>query len=629
MPCVGRAAPNESISLTSFNDLGLNAPILRALEDERHTIPTPIQAQAIPHVLAGKDLLGIAQTGTGKTAAFALPILHRLSNTKRGANPRSCRVLVLSPTRELSTQTLDRFQAYGRHLSFRSTLVIGGMPIGKQIRSMSQGNDVVIATPGRLLDLVEQRALTLSEVEVLVLDEVDQMLDLGFIHAIRQIAAKLPKVRQNLFFSATMPPEIQKLAEQLLTDPVRVAVTPVAKTADRVSQQVMHVDAGAKAATLVTILRDPAVERTLVFTRTKHGADKVVRALNQARVAAEAIHGNKSQPQRDRTMNAFRAGKIRVLVATDIAARGIDVENITHVIQYDLPHVPESYVHRIGRTARAGAGGQAIALVARDERPLLRAIEKLIRQSIPVAPLPQAPVGGEALPLGPITPELVAEWTPERPARRPHNDRPRGDSRNGKPRGDQPAGGRTQRFEKHAGDRPFAIADTTPRAPSADRPERARAFAAEKNERRDGDQRPHRGQRPHGNGGMRDGNRGSEGRGPRPDGQRSQPSALAAAVQQDGAGSGDRREGQRHQRPTGQRPAGEARPAGEGRPFRPNGQRPGGEGRPFHQKGGNRPTHQARTPATGDAARNEGGAKPARFRKRNNGQRLGGNAAQA
>ncbi|MCC6981841.1 MAG: DEAD/DEAH box helicase [Bauldia sp.] len=593
--------------MTSFNDLGLNGPILRALEDERHTIPTPIQAQAIPHVMAGRDILGIAQTGTGKTAAFALPILHRLSNTKRGANPRSVRVLVLSPTRELSTQILERFQAYGRHFQFRSALVIGGTPIGKQIRAMAQGNDVVIATPGRLLDLVEQRALSLSEVEVLVLDEVDQMLDLGFIHAIRAIAAKLPKVRQNLFFSATMPPEIQKLAEQLLTDPVRVAVTPVAKTADRISQQVMHVEGGGKAAALAGILRDPAVERTLVFTRTKHGADKVVRSLNQARIAAEAIHGNKSQPQRDRTMNAFRAGKIRVLVATDIAARGIDVENISHVIQYDLPHVPESYVHRIGRTARAGAGGQAIVLVSREERPLLRAVEKLIRQSIPVIGAPPASADAFAVADGPITPDVVAEWTPERPQhRRPQNGRPQREGRNGRGRGER-------RFENAGPDRLFAIADTAPRAG------RSEAAPAERNDRGPGGHQPQRageghrrreggnGHRPHGNGGQRPG----VGRGQQPEG-RSQPAQLAAAVQQGSDNAGEaRREGNRN--------------------HRHNGQRPGGEGRPFHQKrrGGERHGQHGRPAATSDEARREGSGKPNRFRKRNNGQRFAGNRASA
>jgi ATP-dependent RNA helicase RhlE len=477
--------------LTSFNDLGLNGPILRALDDERHTTPTPIQAQAIPHVMAGRDLLGIAQTGTGKTAAFALPILHRLSGTKYGAQPRTARILVLSPTRELSGQILERFRAYGRHISFRSTLVIGGVPMGKQIRAMAQGNDVVIATPGRLLDLVEQKALSLDAVEVLVLDEVDQMLDLGFIHAIRAIVARLPKVRQNLFFSATMPPEIAKLAGQLLTDPVRVAVTPVAKTADRVAQQAMFVEARSKGAALAKILADPAVERTLVFTRTKHGADKVVRHLDQAGIAAQAIHGNKSQPQRERTMAAFRAGRIRVLVATDIAARGIDVENISHVINHDLPHVPESYVHRIGRTARAGAGGQAIALVSREEMPLLRAIEKLIRQSIPVVGAPAiataAPVRAEAI-------EALAQ-----------NDGPRG--------------------RPHEGRRPHVRQDG--------RPQRRRGERVKYGDRQAG-----RGQ--------------TQGSALAARGAKSQPSALAAMVQREAlAGDRPQSEGRPRQNPNG------------------------------------------------------------------------------
>ncbi|WP_018699599.1 DEAD/DEAH box helicase [Amorphus coralli] len=392
--------------MTQFSDLGLHQPILAALEAERHVTPTPIQAQAIPPVMEGRDLLGIAQTGTGKTAAFALPILHYLATTKKSVRGRGARVLVLSPTRELCGQIQDRFEAYGSKMPLRTALVIGGVSIGRQKRDVERGVDVVIATPGRLLDLVEQRALYLSEVEVLVLDEADQMLDMGFIHSIKQIVAKLPKERQNLFFSATMPQAIAQFANNILTDPVEVAVTPVAKTADRVDQEVMFVNPAKKTDALVHVLKKDEVKHALVFTRTKHGADKVVKNLVRMGVPSEAIHGNKSQNQRDRTLTAFRKGSIRVLVATDIAARGIDVEAISHVVNYDLPHVPETYVHRIGRTARAGADGSAITICSPEDRSLLRQIERLIKQKVPVVAAPEglaAPEGageGDAAPSG-------------------------------------------------------------------------------------------------------------------------------------------------------------------------------------------------------------------------------------
>jgi ATP-dependent RNA helicase RhlE len=369
--------------LTSFNEFGLAEPILRALVQENYLTPTPIQAQTIPSVLTGRDVVGIAQTGTGKTAAFALPILHRLAADPRPAERKSCRVLVLSPTRELSGQILDSFNAYGRHLGLSATLAIGGVPMGRQVRALLSGVDVLVATPGRLLDLVRSNGLRLGRVEYLVLDEADRMLDMGFIHDIRKIVAHLPTARQTLFFSATMPQQIAELAKQMLRDPVRVAVTPAATTAERVEQRVIHVERGAKAATLADLLHDPAVDRALVFTRTKHGADKVVRGLAKAGIAAHAIHGNKSQNQRERVLGEFRTGKIRTLVATDIAARGIDVDGISHVVNFDLPNEPETYVHRIGRTARAGATGLAISLCAGEETPYLRAIEKLIRQTIP------------------------------------------------------------------------------------------------------------------------------------------------------------------------------------------------------------------------------------------------------
>jgi len=369
--------------LTSFDDFGLSEPLTRALADERYVTPTPIQVQTIPTVLAGRDVVGIAQTGTGKTAAFALPILEHLARTRFRPQRRGCGVLVLSPTRELSAQIVESFRTYGRHLRLRVELAIGGVPIARQSRALANGVDVLVATPGRLLDLVENDLVRLQGVEVLVLDEADQMLDMGFIPAIRAIVAKLPAKRQNLFFSATMPQAISELAGQLLRDPVRVAVTPAASTVERVDQRVIYVDRGGKPALLADTLKRDDIRQALVFTRTKHGADKVVRGLAQAGVTAAAIHGNKSQNERDRVLAAFRDGRVRTLVATDIAARGIDIMGISHVFNYDLPHVAESYVHRIGRTARAGADGFAISFCDADERPLLRAIEKLIRLTIP------------------------------------------------------------------------------------------------------------------------------------------------------------------------------------------------------------------------------------------------------
>jgi ATP-dependent RNA helicase RhlE len=377
--------------LTSFNDLGLAEPILRALADEQYTQPTPIQAQTIPYALAGRDIVGIAQTGTGKTAAFALPILNHLAANRARPDRKHCRVLVLSPTRELSSQIQDSFNTYGRHTRPAVTLAIGGVPIGRQQRSLAGGVDVLVATPGRLIDLVRMGAVRLDRVEYVVLDEADRMLDMGFIHDIRSIIKLLPTKRQSLFFSATMPREIEELASGFLRDPAKVAVTPVATTAERIAQRVIHVDRVGKQGLLAEVLRSEPVDRALVFTRTKHGADKVARGLVKAGIPAEAIHGNKSQNQRERVLAAFRSGSVRILIATDIAARGIDVEGISHVINYDLPNVPESYVHRIGRTARAGAEGIAISFCDGEERAYLRDIEKLIRQSIPATDRSGAP----------------------------------------------------------------------------------------------------------------------------------------------------------------------------------------------------------------------------------------------
>ncbi|MGH6921730.1 MAG: DEAD/DEAH box helicase [Geminicoccaceae bacterium] len=367
----------------TFAELGVAQPLLQALEAEDYHTPTPIQARAIPPLLAGKDMLGNAQTGTGKTAAFALPLLQHLAADRRGAGPRRTRVLVLAPTRELAIQIHDSFKTYGRHQGLRHTVVYGGVGQQPQVKAMAKGVDTLVATPGRLLDLMQQGHIVLDRVAYLVLDEADRMLDMGFIRDVRKIVAALPKERQSLLFSATMPAEVGRLAADMLRQPVRVEVTPHVVTVDRVEQRVLFVEARQKRAALAGLLRDPALSRVLVFTRTKHGANKVSADLDKAGIVAAAIHGNKSQQARQRALEDFRAGEARVLVATDIAARGIDVDGVTHVINYELPHEPESYVHRIGRTARAGAAGVALSLCDPSERGMLRAIERLIRRPLP------------------------------------------------------------------------------------------------------------------------------------------------------------------------------------------------------------------------------------------------------
>lgn len=351
---------------------------MAALVSEGHKTPTQIQSDAIPILMKGEDLLGIAQTGTGKTAAFALPILHRLHETPAGRRNMAPRALVLAPTRELAGQVKERFCAYGARTGLSVGLVIGGASIGKQKNMLRRGIDILIATPGRLEDLMKQRAVALNAIEVLVLDEVDQMLDMGFIHAIRAITGKLPKTRQNLFFSATMPREIARLAQALLNDPVHVEVKPAARP--KIDQSVQFMTKPEKLGALLRVVKDDAFKSGLVFSRTKHGADKVVRKLRADGVTAQAIHGNRSQGQRERALADFKRGKARVLVATDIAARGIDIKGVTHVVNFDLPHVPETYVHRIGRTGRAGATGIAISFCSPEERSDLRAIEKLTGQ---------------------------------------------------------------------------------------------------------------------------------------------------------------------------------------------------------------------------------------------------------
>ncbi|HZK98790.1 MAG TPA: DEAD/DEAH box helicase [Caulobacteraceae bacterium] len=369
--------------MTHFNDLGLAKPLLKALTEEGYSEPTPIQAQAIPTVLTGRDLLGIAQTGTGKTAAFALPILHRLAADRKPAPRRGCRVLVLTPTRELASQIAESFRVYGRHLGFTVAVVFGGVKYGPQIRALAAGVDVLVATPGRLIDHLNEKVANLSGVETFVLDEADQMLDLGFLPPIRRIVATLPKQRQNLFFSATMPGEIGKLAHDLLVDPAKISVAPAATTVVRVEQRILFIETDRKRQLLAELFAEAKMSRALIFTRTKRGADRVAKYLTGAGIDADSIHGDKSQGQRERALAAFKAGTVNALVATDIAARGIDVDGVTHVVNYELPNVPEAYVHRIGRTARAGADGAAISLVSDDERSLLRDIQKLTRQTIP------------------------------------------------------------------------------------------------------------------------------------------------------------------------------------------------------------------------------------------------------
>jgi ATP-dependent RNA helicase RhlE len=368
---------------STFATFGLRTPILRAVAAEGYTTPTPIQTQAIPHVMQGRDLLGCAQTGTGKTAAFALPILHRLSEPST-AKRHGPRVLVLAPTRELAMQITDSFRVYGKYLSLNYTVVFGGVSQGSQVAALRRGVDILVATPGRLLDLMSQGCAPLGDVETLVLDEADRMLDMGFIDPIRRIIAKVPAKRQNLLFSATMPPAIATLAAQILRDPAKVSVAPAATTVDTVSQSVYFVRQSDKRSLLREVLRDPALSRAIVFTRTKAGANRVTRDLNEAGVTADAIHGNKSQNARQNALTAFRNGKLRVLVATDIAARGIDVDGISHVINFEIPNEPESYVHRIGRTARAGARGVAMSFCDAAERTYLRDIERLTRTNIPV-----------------------------------------------------------------------------------------------------------------------------------------------------------------------------------------------------------------------------------------------------
>jgi len=366
----------------SFENLNIMAPLQQALAKEGYTTPTPIQMQAIPHLLQGKDLMGIAQTGTGKTAAFVLPILQRMSEDPKVPSPGAPRVLVLAPTRELAAQIDQSFATYGQFLRFRHTAIFGGVRQGPQVRILSQGVDILVATPGRLIDLMNQGYIILKGVEFFVLDEIDRMLDMGFINDMRKIVSALPQKRQSFFFSATMSPQTGEFAKNLLKNAVRVEASPQASTLECIEQRVFFVDQNNKYPLLQGLFNQKDMDRVLVFTRTKHRADKVAEMLNKNRINADAIHGNKSQNQRTKAMHDFKSGHLQVLVATDIAARGIDVDDISHVVNYDLPNEPESYVHRIGRTGRAGANGTAFSFCAADERNFLRSIERLTRTKI-------------------------------------------------------------------------------------------------------------------------------------------------------------------------------------------------------------------------------------------------------
>ncbi|MVN20546.1 DEAD/DEAH box helicase [Mucilaginibacter arboris] len=378
-----------------FDELNLIEPILKALKHEGYTQPTPIQEQSIPLILKGKDLLGCAQTGTGKTAAFAIPILQLLYQQKQQhKEQKTIKSLILTPTRELAIQIEESFKAYGKNTGLKHLVIFGGVSQNPQTEALRRGVDILVATPGRLLDLMNQRFVNLQHVQILVLDEADRMLDMGFVNDVKKVIAKLPQNRQTLFFSATMPKEIQSLADTILHQPEKVEVTPVSSTAETIQQAVFMVEKSNKKDLLLHVLKDKSIETALVFTRTKHGADKVVKDLQKANITAEAIHGNKSQNARQRALTNFKARTTRILVATDIAARGIDVDELTHVINYELPNIPETYVHRIGRTGRAGASGIAFSFCDIEEHEFLQDIHKLINKTIPVADHPYPPKQG-------------------------------------------------------------------------------------------------------------------------------------------------------------------------------------------------------------------------------------------
>jgi ATP-dependent RNA helicase RhlE len=534
-----------SYSMTDFSKFGLNEAIMRALAAKDYSTPTPIQMQAIPVLMKGHDLCGIAQTGTGKTAAFSLPSLHHLITNPRPRPLKGCRMLVLSPTRELAAQIAQSCRDYGRFARLSVDTVFGGVPINRQINKLAGGVDILVATPGRLLDLIDQRALTLGDVEIFVLDEADQMMDMGFIHSLKRVARLLPPQRQNLFFSATMPKEIRALASQFLNDPVEVSVTPQATTVEKIRQFATFVQQKEKQALLTHVVKTQDIDRALIFTRTKHGADRVVRHLMGAGIKAAAIHGNKSQAQRTTALQAFRSGDTRLLVATDIAARGIDVSGVSHVINFELPNVAEQYVHRIGRTARAGAEGVAISFVADDERPYLKAIERVTRSKAEAMPLPVGFLDMVRSLPAPVAPPKDTGSKGRSPSRQ---------------RDDAHFANRNQRSDR--GPRANPVRGDRPARTDA-RPPRGEFIA------------PQSGWTPPlGEGEAR--------REARPEGGQRRP----AHVQRDARPGGNRPEGQRFdaQRPNGQRPTGQ-RPAGaraegqrDGRPS--GGARPQGGGRP-------------------------------------------------
>jgi ATP-dependent RNA helicase RhlE len=448
--------------MSRFAELSLIEPLVRAVHAAGYETPTPIQEQAIPHVLQGRDLLGCAQTGTGKTAAFALPILQRLTQAPPSRpGQRPIRVLVLSPTRELAAQIGDSFTTYGRHTGLTNTVIFGGVGQTPQTDALRRGVDILVATPGRLLDLMNQGFVRFDRLEIFVLDEADRMLDMGFIHDVRRIIAKIPRQRQTLFFSATLPRDIQSLAHDILTDPVRVEVTPPTTTVEAIDQRLYFVEKNDKRALLEDLLGDPVMTRALVFTRTKHGADRVVKQLSRGGFRAEAIHGNKGQGARERALANFKSGAARALVATDIAARGLDIDAVSHVINFDLPHEPEVYVHRIGRTGRAGASGIALSFCEVDEREDLAQIERLIGMEIPVvedheyrSPVPPPAPGRDLGRRG------GAPHRPQPPRRDAHPPRHHG----GPPRGE--GGGREHQRPRHLPSGP-APAPTRPAPPPA------------------------------------------------------------------------------------------------------------------------------------------------------------------
>ncbi|MDD3798925.1 MAG: DEAD/DEAH box helicase [Novosphingobium sp.] len=571
--------------MSYFSELGLAEPVLRALGTKGYSDPTPIQRQSIPALLEGRDLLGIAQTGTGKTAAFSLPSIHRLAADPQPRKNASCRMLVLSPTRELAAQIADNMRGYAKYLPLSIQCVFGGVPAGKQARALVPGCDILVATPGRLLDLIDQRALTLRNVEIFVLDEADQMMDLGFIAPLKRIAGMLPKERQSLFFSATMPKAIADLGRQFIHDPVRVEVTPQATTAERVEQYATFLNQPEKQALLTLRLKDglgdASIDRALVFTRTKHGADRVVRHLATAGISAAAIHGNKSQAQRTAAIKGFRSGSVPVLVATDIAARGIDIPGVSHVFNFELPNVPEQYVHRIGRTARAGADGIAMSFVAPDEKAYLRDIERLTKVQLEAMPLPDDFVQQAArLPLPSRKAVQAAVADDGRPAH--HRPKGRGGERGAGERGEggegrsrQPRGERGPKRARTDRTHIQPAGGQVHVKPHAKREEGERQHKSRRlEERPEGQYRPHR----------HDRHRDEDQRGERPGRDERGGEHRSDRRPRDG----QRRDGDRPQRHDG--------PRGEG--HRHGGERRGGERRDGERNngGGQRPVRRQRQP---------------------------------